>query len=88
MIVTAHHSHSEAALSLARQILARYGRHVDIAADIRFAAKVTPHEGSDRKGVTLIAYPAAGITCADDLLLAYYGDLPARTVPAGGANGR
>ena len=68
--------HADASLRLAEAITLRFG--VDALDELVVEAFKCPHEGSDRSGTVLAAWPRREGAALVDLIIVYYGDPPER----------
>ncbi len=69
---------ADAILDLSSKIVTRFGADAANVDFLHFGTMRTPHLGSNRHGISIYAHPATGIRDPDDLLVAYFGDLPVR----------
>jgi hypothetical protein len=67
-------TYAEASEELNRQIAERFGSNVDVLESLTIQVLPCPHEGSDRKGKVLAAYPTAIGPKSPQAILVYYGD--------------
>lgn len=68
--------HASASLHLAEQICERHGPSATID-DFDLKVFDVPHVGSNRKGKALVVAPRGEIPGPDNILVAYWGDVPA-----------
>jgi hypothetical protein len=71
-------NHTEATILLNQMIVARYGDDPAAFDDLSISHLPCPHQGSDRRGHVISAWPRAVGATADNLLCVYYGDDPIR----------